>query len=314
LHKNVQSTLLHLSQKKKNMKKANIPHFGLYGESSWINNPEFFHIEDIESRSSNFGWKISPHRHTQLFQILILKSGEAKVQLDEQQHKLQGAWAIIVPAGVVHGFRFAPDTDGRVISIAEPLVEEAYQEKAANFIKPLLSQPCYINFNGHRNLFSELWPLIQQLETESARIREGRALMSEYLIKAILLLLHRQRISGATSISNKAEGSHAQHLKELIEQNYRQHWSSDQYAQALGTSTSRLNRVSKRTFNQSILDLAHDRLLIEAKRSLIYTARSVEEISYDLGFKDPGYFSRFFKRSAGIPPGKFRALSNQPSI
>lgn len=293
---------------------SNIPHFRLYGESSWINDPEFFHIEDIESRSGNLGWKINPHRHAQLFQILILKSGEAKVQLDEQQYKLQGAWAIIVPAGVVHGFRFAPDTDGRVISIAEPLLEDAYQEKAAKFIQPLLSQACYIDFNDHRNVFSELWPLIQQLENESAFIREGRALMSEYLIKAILLLLYRQYANGTTGSTNKAEGSHAQLLKELIEKHYREHWTSDQYAHALGTSTSRLNRLCKTNFNQSVLDLIHDRILLEAKRSLIYTVRSVEEISYDLGFKDPGYFSRFFKRSTGLPPGKFRALSNQPTI
>lgn len=214
----------------------------------------------------------------------------------------------------MHGFRFAPETDGRVLSIAEPLLEGAYEEKAAKYIQPLLSQACYIDFNGHRNMFSELWPLIQQLESESTFIREGRGLMSEYLIKAILLLLHRQHANGVIKDTNKTESSDAQQLKELIEKHFRDHWSSHQYADALSTSTSRLNRLCKMTFNQSVIDLAHDRLLLEAKRSLIYTVRSVEEISYDLGFKDPGYFSRFFKRLSGFPPGKFRALSDQPSI
>ncbi|MBJ7537876.1 helix-turn-helix domain-containing protein [Marinomonas transparens] len=297
------------------MKPSNIPHFGLYGDSSWINDPEFFHIEDIESRSSELGWKISPHRHAKLFQILILRSGEAKVQLDGLQQKLLGAWAIIVPAGVVHGFRFAPDTDGRVITIAEPLLEDAYKEKAAKYIKPLLSQAGQINFNGNRNVFNELWPLIQQLESESSYIREGRALMSEYLIKAVLLLLHRQqKTNGDANEIAKTGNGNAHHLKELIEQHYRQHWSSHQYAEALGTSASRLNRLCKATFDQSVLDLIHARLLLEAKRSLIYTVRSVEEISYELGFKDPGYFSRFFKRCTGVPPGKFRAQSNQASL
>ena len=297
------------------MKADQIPHFGLYGESSWINDPEFFHIEDIEDRSSNLGWKISPHRHAQLFQILILKSGQAKVQLDEQQQNLLGAWAIIVPAGVVHSFHFAPDTDGRVISIAEPLLEDAYQEKAAKFIKPLLSQASQINFNGHRNHFSELWPLLQQLESESSYIREDRGLMSEYLIKAVLLILHRQQqLNGVTDSNDITESSRLQLLKELIEKHYREHWTTQEYAAALSSSTSRLNRLSKAAFHKSVLELVHDRLLIEAKRSLIYTARSVDEISYDLGFKDPGYFSRFFKRHSGMPPGKFRLLSNQSSL
>ncbi|MCO4785390.1 MAG: helix-turn-helix domain-containing protein, partial [Marinomonas atlantica] len=39
---------------------------------------------------------------------------------------------------------------------------------------------------------------------------------------------------------------------------------------------------------------------------LIYTQKSVEQIAYDLGFKDPGYFSRFFKRCENITPGQYR--------
>ncbi|MEZ5449103.1 MAG: helix-turn-helix domain-containing protein [Thiolinea sp.] len=38
----------------------------------------------------------------------------------------------------------------------------------------------------------------------------------------------------------------------------------------------------------------HDRLIAEAKRQLIYANRSVNEIAYELGFRDPAYFSRFF--------------------
>lgn len=294
--------------------KTNIPYFGLYGESSWVDDPEFFHIEDIESRSENLGWKISAHRHTQLFQILILKAGGARVQMDEKQQSLIGSWAIIVPAGVVHSFRFAPDTDGRVITIAEPMLEDVYREKAARFIKPLLSQPTYINFNGHKTLFSDIWPLISLLEKESKQTREGRVLMSEYLIKAVLLLLRRQQqISGDQNSSVTTQSNQIHALKELIEQHYKSHWSSEQYAQELGSSVSRLNRLSKTMLNQSIHDLIRDRLLLEAKRNLLYTSRSVEEIAYELGFKDPGYFSRFFKKISGVPPGRFRTLTNQPA-
>ncbi|SBS26778.1 HTH-type transcriptional regulator YesS [Marinomonas spartinae] len=292
----------------------NIPHFGLYGESSWVDDPEFFHIEDIVSRSENLDWKINAHRHAQLFQVLILKAGGAMVQMDEKQQKLVGSWAIIVPAGVVHGFRFAPDTDGRVITIAEPMLEDIYREKAARFVKPLVSQPSYINFNGYQSTFSELWPLLSQLEKESEQTRKGRVLMSEYLIKAILLLLRRQQISSGilnTDITLQSQQTHE--LKELIEKHYKQHWSSEEYANALGTSVSRLNRLSKAMLNHSVHDLICDRLLLEAKRNLIYTARSVEEIAYDLGFKDPGYFSRFFKKASGVPPGRFRTLANQPT-
>jgi AraC family transcriptional activator of pobA len=47
-------------------------------------------------------------------------------------------------------------------------------------------------------------------------------------------------------------------------------------------------------------------MLLAARRHLIYTDASVEAIAYGLGFRDPGYFSRFFKRLAGVAPGQFR--------
>jgi len=52
--------------------------------------------------------------------------------------------------------------------------------------------------------------------------------------------------------------------------------------------------------------LLHDRLVLEAKRKLSFSHQSVKEISYELGFEDPAYFSRFFKNHAGIAPQDFR--------
>jgi AraC family transcriptional regulator, transcriptional activator of pobA len=298
---------------KQTMLKASIPQFGLYGESHKIEDPEFFHIEDIEYRSGDLGWKIQAHRHTHLFQILIITSGAVNVQLDDQQARLQGKWAILVPAGTVHSFEFSPKTDGRIISLAGPLLEDAHQGKAANLFKPLLNQADYIDFNKHEAQFSELIPLLNQLESELSYLHETRSLMGEYLIKAILLFLQRQQSHHKNAVNGqyKVGISPVDQLKSLIENHYKEHWSSQDYAQVLGTSVSRLNRLCKTAFGRSVMNLIHERMLLEAKRSLIYTARSVEEISYDLGFKDPGYFSRFFKRALGIPPGQFRALSNE---
>ena len=56
----------------------------------------------------------------------------------------------------------------------------------------------------------------------------------------------------------------------------------------------------------SALDVIHGRLLLEAKRQLIYTTAPVTSLAFELGFQDPAYFSRFFRKNTGIAPGKFR--------
>lgn len=56
-------------------------------------------------------------------------------------------------------------------------------------------------------------------------------------------------------------------------------------------------------------DICHSRLLLEGKRLLTYTLKSIAEISHALGFSEPSYFNRFFKRNTGLTPRQFRAQS-----
>jgi AraC family transcriptional activator of pobA len=54
------------------------------------------------------------------------------------------------------------------------------------------------------------------------------------------------------------------------------------------------------------LQVVHQRLLLEAKRNLIYTNMTVNQLAERLGFADPAYFSRFFRRLSGASPKAFR--------
>lgn len=95
-------------------------------------------------------------------------------------------------------------------------------------------------------------------------------------------------------------------FRELLEQNYRNHPPLDFYARKLGVTTARLNACCRIATGRSPLALINDRLLTEAKRNLLYSDMSVNEIGAALGYDDPAYFNRFFSRNAGMPPGRFR--------
>jgi len=59
--------------------------------------------------------------------------------------------------------------------------------------------------------------------------------------------------------------------------------------------------------------MVQERLLLEAKRRLVFTRGSVEELAFDLGFKDPAYFSRFFKKLTNHTPAAYRISHNYDS-
>ncbi|MGC3555689.1 helix-turn-helix domain-containing protein, partial [Pseudomonas aeruginosa] len=72
------------------------------------------------------------------------------------------------------------------------------------------------------------------------------------------------------------------------------HLGIDEYARRLGISPAHLNGVARRHSGQTALGIVHQRLLLEAKRDLVYSAMTVNEIADRLGFSEPAYFTRFF--------------------
>lgn len=114
--------------------------------------------------------------------------------------------------------------------------------------------------------------------------------------------------------ANSLEATPARHedlqlfhrFNELIERHYLDHWTLPAYAAALGVTEARLNDVCRRMADLPSKRLVFERLMQEARRLLLYTGGSANEICYRLGFKDPAYFSRFFQRHAQMTPGEYR--------
>lgn len=97
-----------------------------------------------------------------------------------------------------------------------------------------------------------------------------------------------------------------QDLKDAIEKKFLTTHSVSEYASSLNISPSALAKVAKNHFNKTITVLIAERIIIEAKRELYLTIKPVKEIAYNLGYEDEFYFSRFFKKNAGISPQVYR--------
>lgn len=282
-----------------------IPQFALYGETSLKQQPGLVHIEDIADRSRDNDWLIKPHRHTRLFQILLLINGNLQVQLDEHTQQLSGNWAISIPPSCVHGFQFPADTKGVVLSVEASLLNSQTQEfhGIANF----LNNPHTVAFQGEDVLFAQFQTYLSLIRQELKQTYSGQEAMLSWLIASLLMSLWRQLQYTQTQVQSNPKSSQAfQQFRQLLETHYREQWEVQSYAEALHTSVSSLNRLCQEKAGSSAKGLIQERLLLEAKRRLIYTQESLERIAEFLGFKDPAYFSRFFKKLSGAPPSDYR--------
>jgi AraC-like DNA-binding protein len=88
-------------------------------------------------------------------------------------------------------------------------------------------------------------------------------------------------------------------FKELVEKNFSKWHQVKEYAEALNVTPNYLNEVIKTSVNIPAKEFIQNRLMLEAKRMVVYTTKSGKEIGYDLGFDDPSHFSKFFRTNTG---------------
>jgi AraC family transcriptional regulator, transcriptional activator of pobA len=157
------------------------------------------------------------------------------------------------------------------------------------------------------NAFEQSFRMLAREFDRSAR---GRGLALEGWLKVILagVLRASQAATGAPAetVMSRHRALVAR-FRELIEEEFRDNRSVAGYASALNVSESRLRHACLGVTEQSPIQIIHARVLLEAKRQLLYTGRPVSEIAYALGFQDPAYFTRFFSRRTGMSPSGFRA-------
>ena len=97
-----------------------------------------------------------------------------------------------------------------------------------------------------------------------------------------------------------------QRLKDYIETHYKTLHSPKDYANLLHISPNALAKLVKGSFNKTLSALISERIIIEAKRELYLTNKTVDEIASELGYDDPFYFSRFFKKHTQTSPTVYR--------
>ena len=106
-----------------------------------------------------------------------------------------------------------------------------------------------------------------------------------------------------------------QRFRQMVELHYRENLGIDAFARALGVTRAHLHEACLRGTGRTPLKLLHERLIEEARLRLEQTQMPVEQVGYSLGFRDAGYFNRFFKRLTGHAPGAHRlaAAAARPS-
>lgn len=249
-----------------------------------------------------------PHSHS-FYQIIWFMSGRGKHYVDFKEYDVQENTLFFISSGQIHHFD-----------------ENQYEGSLIHFNESFLAgNQDYINIFLRHNIFhsfekeplftikkedsKELLNIVTQMQNEMWT--PGQFAHAEYLkvlLHLFLIVIQRFGIRKDCNALTMHTPSHILFVKfrQLLEQNYRQIHTVAQYAGLLNVSGKTLTNCTNEIARQTPLQIINERISLEAKRLLAYSDKNINEIGFELGFEDPSYFVKFFKRQMNTLPGDFR--------
>jgi AraC family transcriptional activator of pobA len=283
---------------------AAVPVVDFYGDAEEWSTSALLHSEPLIERSRLHAWRIRPHRHSNLAQLFWLTRGAGEARFDGERHELTAACVVVVPELCVHEFEWGEDSDGYALSIASALVHDLRRQIGAP--AGAFTEPDVLPAGGDRDYLDALFSRIQD---EYVHARPLKEVLLESLVKALAIWVARHGASARRPDSASRSAFHFDRFTTLLERHHRDGWTVADYAEALGITPAHLNAICRETSGSNALSVIHERVLLAARRELAYTDKSIADVAVSLGFSEPSYFTRFFKRAMGMTPRQYRQRS-----
>lgn len=252
----------------------------------------------------------SPHRHN-YYEIFIFFKGGGSHKIDFNEYKIETNALHFISPGQVHLVKRNKGCHGYVITFHEELFSLHQQHK--NFLQQISLYHNYKDpalFTCSKEEIDIFKRLIQRIESEYT----SEGLMREELMRSYLtiFLVHSTRVFQQKNNAKKSSaysqsGNHIiQRFRQLLDEHYLKKQSVNEYADEMSITPGHLNDVVKKLTGTTASSHISERIILEAKRLLLNTNHSIKEISFLLGFDDPTYFGRFFRKATNYTPGDFR--------
>lgn len=258
-----------------------------------------------------------PHIH-HLYQIVWFIRGIGKHYVDFHEYPVEDNMLFFVSPGQVHWFDKNAHFDGIIINFDESfLSDEDLNDNIFlkyNIFNAFDANPC---FKVCSECAQSLSSIIKEIQEELAHTNDFAH--SEYLNHLIKLFLIQIQRMGKRENNIQLQPSNNIHctfvkFRQMIENHYRHIHTTKEYALLMNISTKTLYNNVMEVAHITPLQMIDNRIILESKRMLKYTGLRVTEIAYQLGFNDPSYFVKFFKKQTGCLPLEFRGRDTRDMV
>ncbi|WP_348099122.1 helix-turn-helix transcriptional regulator [Mucilaginibacter sp.] len=265
-----------------------------------IQEPELsgsFSIRDLEKLLDGKDMLQELHRHD-FFLIIALKSGSGQHDIDFKAYTIADHIIFFMRPGQLHKLVLKAGSTGYILQFSGD-----FYPSAAELLRRAGQQNHYqLSETVSVKLQHVLASIFEEHRDKQERFKEViQANMSIFFTRLI-----RQLPPSSATAETRYRQERLDKFMTLLEQHILTQKQVSQYADMLNISTYQLNAITKELLGKTTSTLINEQIILEAKRCLLATSYQVNQIAYHMGYEDPSYFIRFFKKQTGYSPDAFR--------
>jgi AraC family transcriptional regulator, transcriptional activator of pobA len=270
-----------------------------------VNTLEISPFSDTSCTASEFG----PHHRHHYYEIIWLKNGSGIHHIDTTSYPYSGSVLFLLSPGQIHQLQQSEKAEGYVVRFLPAIFGDV--KNVTDFI---LNTQLFENVQASPLLkvpapqFSVIDDLFLKISIEFNGYQKDKEPMLGAYLKILMMQIARLKHQQEIIQQHEMDAGFAlfRNYKIAIEKYYTSTHLVQGYADLLHMQPRMLNTVARKYSGKSAGELITERILLEAKRYLYHNLESVKEIAFALGFEDPAYFTRLFKKHTGLSPVEYR--------
>ncbi len=251
-----------------------------------------------------------PHRHD-FFEVLYLKQGSGVHVIDDNRYEVKPPCIFFMSPGQAHKLELSQDIEGYIFLFTSDfyLINQSNQNRLLEFPFFFTIQqtnpPLLLN-NTQDTAFLE--NLFVRAISEVGKANFSGELLLSLLDLILVYAASIYKVDEQMLVKGKGHLL-VKRFYQLIEENYQNNFSINQYAELLAITPNHLTQTVKQLTGKTGKEIIQEKQLLETKRLLVHTNLGVSEIANQLNFTDQSYFTKFFKKLTGETPLHFRSKS-----
>jgi len=250
------------------------------------------------------------HSHD-YFQIIVIDEGKADHHIEYDSTILMERYSVsVVFPNQIHQITFSPECRAVIVKFDEALFcSDILKKELSAYNVDLYKKLNYINYDkqGYDYIRNQVDQICLLYDDISPIKRE----QIRFYIKILLLQLIEDVHEKEQPAKNLPVVNIYARYKELIDKGYKTTKTVGGYAELIGISTKKLNAICKAESGMTALAVLHERIMVEAKRMLLFSGESIKEISFKLGFTSPSAFNKFIYAKTSKTPTELKSNLSQ---